>query len=194
MFGIDDEKFLRGNVPMTKQEIRILTLAKARLDVNSVVVDVGAGTGSITIEAARLAPNGKVFAIERKLEAVELIKRNVEKFSVGNVEIICAAAPEGLDVLPELDAAIIGGSGGQLEKILDVLGDKLKIGGRLVLNSITIQTTAAALEYFRTRGWHYEACRVQITRLERVGRYDMSKALNPVDIITAEKTFGGLSL
>lgn len=194
MLGIDDEKFLRGNVPMTKQEIRILTLAKARLDVNSVVVDVGAGTGSITIEAARLAPNGKIFAIERKIEAVELIKRNVEKFSVGNVEIICAEAPEGLDALPELDAAIIGGSGGQLEKILDVLGDKLKLGGRLVLNSITIQTTAAALEYFRTRGWRYEACRVQITRLERVGRYDMSKALNPVDIITAEKNFGGVSL
>jgi len=190
MFGIDDEKFLRGNVPMTKQEIRILTLAKARLDVNSVVVDVGAGTGSITIEAARLAPNGKVFAIERKAEAVELIKRNVEKFSVGNVEIICAEAPDGLDTLPELDAAIIGGSGGQLEKILDVLGGKLKIGGQLVLNSITIQTTAAALEYFRTRGWRYEACRVQITRLERVGRYDMNKALNPVDIITAEKILG----
>ena len=191
MLGIDDEKFLRGNVPMTKQEIRILTLAKARIGVDSVVVDVGAGTGSITIEAARLASNGKVFAIERKLEAVELIKRNVEKFSVGNVEIICAAAPEGLDALPELDAAIIGGSGGQLEKILDVLGGKLKRGGRLVLNSITIQTTAAALEYFRTRGWLYEACQIQITRLERVGRYDMNKALNPVWIIAAEKTFGG---
>ena len=95
--------------------------------------------------------------------------------------------------MPELDAAIIGGSGGQLEKILDVLDGKLKLGGRLVLNSITIQTTAAALEYFRTRGRHYEACRVQITRLERVGRYDMSKALNPVDIITAEKHFGGVS-
>lgn len=194
MLGISDEEFLRGNVPMTKQEIRILTLAKARIDVDSVVVDVGAGTGSITIEAARLASNGKVFAIERKAEAVELIKRNVEKFSVGNVEIICAEAPEGLDDLPELDAAIIGGSGGQLEKILDVLGGKLKLGGRLVLNSITVQTTAAALEYFKARGWRYEASQIQITRLERVGRYDMAKALNPVVIITAEKTFGGLSL
>lgn len=189
MLGTDDEEFLRGNIPMTKQEIRILTLAKARIGVDSVVVDVGAGTGSITIEAARLAPNGKIFAIERKIEAVELIKRNVEKFSVGNVEIISAEAPDGLDALPELDAAIIGGSGGQLEKILDVLDGKLKLGGRLVLNSITVQTTAAALEYFRTRGWRYEACRVQITRLEHVGRYDMAKALNPVDIITAEKIF-----
>lgn len=187
MLGINDEEFLRGNVPMTKQEIRILTLAKARIGVDSVLVDVGAGTGSITIEAARLATNGKIFAIERKVEAVELIKRNVEKFSVGNVEIICAEAPDGLNDLPELDAAIIGGSGGQLEKILDILDGKLKMGGRIVLNSITIQTTAAALEYFRSRGWLCEASQIQITRLERVGRYDMNKALNPVVIIAAEK-------
>lgn len=186
---INDGEFLRGNVPMTKQEIRILTLAKARIGVDSVVADVGAGTGSITIEAARLAPNGKVYAIERKSEAVELIRRNVEKFSVGNAEIICAEAPDGLDVLPELDAAIIGGSGGQLEKILDVLSGKLKRGGRIVLNTITIQTTAAALEYFRAGGWRYEAIQIQITRLERVGRYDMNKALNPVWIISAEKNF-----
>ncbi|MBO4780657.1 MAG: precorrin-6Y C5,15-methyltransferase (decarboxylating) subunit CbiT, partial [Selenomonadaceae bacterium] len=133
------------------------------------------------------APNGKIFAIERKVEAVELLKRNVEKFSVDNVEIICAAAPKGLEILPELDAAIIGGSGGQLEKVLDVLGGKLKSGGRIVINSITVQTTATALNYFKTRGWHYEAFQVQITRLERVGNYDMNKALNPVVIITAEK-------
>ena len=187
MIGIDDEQFIRGDVPMTKQEVRILTLAKARLRPDSVVVDVGAGTGSISIEAAKLSPHGKIFAVERKVEAVDLIKRNVEKFSVNNVEIICAAAPDGLDTLPELDAAIIGGSGGKLDKILDVLYDKLKVGGRVVLNSITMQTAAAALEYFRARGITYEAFQVQITRLERVGRYDMAKALNPVTIITAEK-------
>ena len=187
MIGIDDEKFLRGKVPMTKQEIRILTLAKARLKPDSVVVDVGAGTGSITIEAARLAPDGKIFSLERKAEAVELILRNVEKFSVSNVEIICAEAPDGLDTLPELDAAIIGGSGGQLEKILDALNSKLKVGGRIVLNAITLQTTARALEYFKSRGLPYEAFQVQITRFERVGSFDMAKALNPVTIITATK-------
>ena len=187
MIGIDDENFIRGNVPMTKQEIRILTLAKAQLNSDSVVVDIGAGTGSITIEAAKLSPHGKIFAVERNVDAVELIKRNVEKFSVSNVEIICATAPEGLNNLPELDAVIIGGSGGKLDKILNLLYDKLKVGGRIVLNTITIQTTSAALEYFRTRGITYDAFQVQITRLERVGRYDMSKALNPVTIITATK-------
>ena len=184
---IADEEFIRGEVPMTKQEIRILTLAKARLEIDSTVADVGAGTGSISIEAARLAPSGKIFAIERKAEAVELIRRNVEKFSVSNVEIICAEAPNGLESLPELDAAIIGGSGKRLEKILDILHTKLKIGGRMILNAITIQTLATALEYFRVRGINYEATQIQITRLKKVGAYDMNQALNPVWIITAEK-------
>lgn len=187
MIGIDDEEFIRGEVPITKQEIRVLTLAKARIDFDSVVVDVGAGTGSITIEAARLAPNGKIFSVERKPEAIELIKRNVEKFSVDNVEIICAEAPDGLKNLPELDAVIIGGSGGRLEKILDILYTKLKIGGRLVLNAITIQTAATALGYFRTHGINFDAVQIQITRLKKVRAHDMNQALNPVWIITAEK-------
>ena len=184
---IDDEKFLRGDVPMTKQEIRILTLAKARITSDAVVVDVGAGTGSITIEAALLACNGKIFAVERKPVAVELIRRNVEKFSVGNVEIIQAQAPDGLENLPELDAAIIGGTGGNLEKILDVLDVKLKNGGRIVINAITIQTVAKALEYFRVRNRNVDAAQVQITRLKKIGAYDMNQALNPVWIVTAEK-------
>ena len=187
---IDDEKFLRGEVPMTKQEIRILTLAKARITSDAVVVDVGAGTGSITIEAALLACNGKIFAVERKPVAVELIRRNVEKFSVGNVEIISAQAPDGLENLPELDAAIIGGTGGNLEQILDVLDAKLKIGGRIVVNAITIQTVAKSLEYFKARSWQVDACQVQITRLKRVGKLDMNQALNPVWIVAAEKVFG----
>ena len=184
---IDDEKFIRGEVPMTKQETRILTLAKAQIKADSIVVDVGAGTGSISVEAALLAPNGKIFAVERKAEAVELIKRNVEKFSVGNVEIICAEAPDGLKNLPELNAAIIGGSGGKLEKILDILCEKLKIGGRIVLNAITIQTAAAGLAYFRAHDIKYDAFQVQITRLKKIRAHDMNQVLNPVWIITGEK-------
>ena len=188
MIGIDDAEFIRGEVPMTKQEIRILTLAKAGLDSDSVVVDVGAGTGSISIEAARQAPNGKVFAVERNSAAIELIRRNVEKFSVGNVEIICAAAPDGLENLPALDAVIIGGSGGQLEKILDILYTKLKIGGRIVINAITIQTAATALAYFRAHDLNYDAFQVQITRLKKIRAHDMNQVLNPVWIITGEKS------
>ena len=185
---IEDEKFIRGDVPMTKLEVRILTLAKARISSDSVVVDIGAGTGSISIEAALLAPNGKIFAVERKSEAIELIKRNVEKFSVDNVEIICAEAPKCLEDLPKLDAAIIGGSGGQLEKILDILYTKLKIGGRIVINAITIQTAATALAYFRAHDLNYDAFQVQITRLKKIRAHDMNQVLNPVWIITGEKS------
>ena len=184
---IDDEEFIRGNVPMTKREVRALTLAEARLDSDSIVVDVGAGTGSITVEAALIAKRGKVFAVERKAEAVELIRRNVEKFSVANVEVICAEAPDGLKDLPKLDAAIIGGSGGNTDRILDVLNTKLKVGGRIVVNAITIQTSAGALEYFRRHNWNYEAFQVQITRLKKIRAYDMGQALNPVWIIAAQK-------
>ena len=187
MLGIDDKEFIRGEVPMTKREVRILTLAAAQIKADSVIVDVGAGTGSITIEAARLAPDGKVFAIERKAEAVELIRRNVERFSVNNVEIICAAAPDGLEALPTVDAAIIGGSGGRLPAILDALDGKLRVGGRIVINAITLQTVTIAIDYFKIRGWAYDACQVQITRLERVANFDMARALNPVWIISAEK-------
>ncbi|MBR4384245.1 MAG: precorrin-6Y C5,15-methyltransferase (decarboxylating) subunit CbiT, partial [Selenomonadaceae bacterium] len=116
-----------------------------------------------------------------------LIRRNVEKFSVDNVEIISAQAPDGLENLPALDAAIIGGTGGNLEKILDVLGAKLKNGGRIVINAITIQTVAKSLEYFRARNWSVDACEVQITRLKKIGAYDMNQALNPVWIVAAEK-------
>ena len=182
---IDDEQFLRGKIPMTKQEIRILTLAKARLNVDSIVADIGAGTGSITIEAAKISSRGKIFAIERKSEAIELIKRNVEKFSVDNVTIIQAEAPDGLDALPELDAAIVGGSGGKFNAILDALDGKLKVGASVVVNAVTIQTAAKAVEYFRARGWNYETIQVQITRFERVGSHDMAKALNPVFILAA---------
>ena len=185
---IEDKEFIRGEVPMTKQEIRILTLAKAQINSDSMVADIGAGTGSISIEAAQLAPNGKVFAIERKSEAIELIRRNVEKFSVDNVRIIRAEAPDGLENLPELDAAIIGGSGGQLEKILDILYAKLKIGGRIVINAITIQTAAASLAYFRAHEIKYDAFQVQITRLKKIRAHDMNQVLNPVWIVTAEKT------
>ena len=176
---IDDEEFIRGNVPMTKREVRALTLAEARLDSDSIVVDVGAGTGSITVEAALIAKRGKVLAIERKAEAVKLIKLNVEKFSVANVEVICAEAPQGLQDLPEVDAVIIGGSGGNTDRILDVLNTKLKVGGRIVVNAITIQTSAGALEYFRRHNWNYEAFQVQITRLKKIRAYDMGQALNP---------------
>ena len=181
---IPDEEFLRGDVPMTKQEIRILTLAKAQIKSGDIVIDIGAGTGSLSIEAAMTAR--QVFAIERNAEAVKLIEKNVEKFGVDNIIIINAEAPNGIEAINKIDVAIIGGSGGNLTKIIDAIDRHLKKGGRIVINCITIQTLSEALAYFKNHNnYKYEMIQVQINRFNQVGQYDMVKALNPIYIITA---------
>ena len=187
--GIKDEAFVRGKVPMTKEEIRILTLVKAQIAPDAVVYDVGAGTGSLSIEAARLAPAGHVYAIEKNPEGVELIAENATKFSVENITVVEGAAPDALAGLPAPDVALIGGSGRRLADILDLIGERLRPNGRIVTNAITMQTVAACLDYFHAHAdrYTYEAIQVQISRLERVGSYDMAKALNPIYIITAQR-------
>lgn len=187
--GIDDEDFIRGEVPMTKQEIRILTLAKAHIGSEDVVIDIGAGTGSISIEAARLAPAGHVYSIERAAAGIALIQANAEKFGVTNLTPVHSEAPAGLEKISACDAVIIGGSGRQLHEILDVVSAKLRTGGRIVLNCITIQTLASCLNYMRQHlaQFSYEAVQVQVNRLEAVGPYDMAKAINPIYIVTCIK-------
>lgn len=187
--GIKDDAFVRGNVPMTKEEIRILTLVKAQIAPNAVVYDVGAGTGSLSVEAARLAPQGHVYAIEKNPEGIALIKENAARFSTQNLTVVEGAAPAALDGLPHLDVALIGGSGRRLPEILDIIGTRMHSGGRIVANAITMQTVAACLDYFHVHAeiYTYEAIQVQISRLERVGPYDMAKALNPIYIITAQR-------
>lgn len=186
--GIPDEEFIRGKVPMTKEEIRILTLAKARIGREDMVADIGAGTGSISCEAALQATDGKVFAIERKPEGIELIKANAEKFGIENLHIIQAEAPEGMEQLPQLDRAIIGGSGSHLKPILDQLDKLLKPEGRIILNCITVQTLMQCLNYMRTKeNYTYETIQVQVNHWEQVGPYDMAKAANPIFIVTCIK-------
>lgn len=187
--GIEDEQFIRGDVPMTKQEIRILTIAKAHIRPDSVVWDVGAGTGSISIEAALLAKEGHVYAVERNPEGIRLIGENAAKFGVKNLTAVESEAPHGLSELPSCDAAIIGGSGRQLAPILDMIASRLKPGGRVVLNCITIQTLASCLTYMRAhkKTFSYEAVQVQVNRLQAVGPYDMAKGINPIYIVAGEK-------
>ena len=187
--GIADEEFIRQDVPMTKQEIRILSLVKAQIAPDAVVYDIGAGTGSISIEAARLAPQGQVYAIERSSEGIGLIRANAANFAVKNVTVIQAEAPEGLADLPEADAILIGGSGGNLQEILTEVTPKLKASGHLVLNCITVQTLMQCIEFMREHSdtYIYEAIQVQVTRLQQVGTYDMAKANNPIYIVTCRK-------
>ena len=187
--GIEDEEFIRGKAPMTKKEIRILTLAGAKIGKADIVCDIGAGTGSLSIEAALLAREGHVYAVERKTEAAALIRQNAEKFGVENLTIIENEAPKGLEQLPErIDAAIIGGTGSHLEKILDFLDARLKPDGFIVINCITVQTLARSLAYMRKKsGYLYDTVQVQVNRLRKIGPYDMAEAINPVYIISCHK-------
>ncbi|SEH36311.1 precorrin-6Y C5,15-methyltransferase (decarboxylating) subunit CbiT [Selenomonas sp. KH1T6] len=187
--GIDDEEFIRGKVPMTKKEIRILSLVNARLAPDSLVYDIGAGTGAISVEAARLVPKGRVYALERNPEAITLIRANAANFALRNITVINEEAPEGIAALPKCDAVFVGGSGGRLVPILDAVAMKLKSRGRIVVNCITVQSLMQAIEYFRSRDaeFSYETIQVQVTHLQQIGPYDMAKAVNPVYILTAQK-------
>ncbi len=187
--GISDDEFIRDKVPMTKEEIRVLTMCKARIRPDSIVWDIGAGTGSLSIEAALLAPQGHVYAVEKKDLAVQLLYRNLEKFNLSDrIDVIAGEAPDALKELPPCDTVLIGGSGKNMDDILDFIDTRLAPGGRIVANAVTVQTIAELTKYMTAKeNYTYEAVQVQVNRLRKVGSYDMFNAFNPVYIVTCVK-------
>lgn len=187
--GIADEEFIRDKVPMTKEEIRILTMCKAKIRPDNIIWDIGAGTGSLSIEAALLAPQGEIYAIEKKDLAVDLLHQNIAKFKLEDkVKVIATEAPKGLDELPNCDVVFIGGSGKHMFEILDIIDSKLNEGGRIIVNAVTIQTISEITTYMKQKeSYTYEAIQVQVNRLRQIGSYDMFNAQNPVYIVTCKK-------
>lgn len=187
--GIADEEFIRDKVPMTKEEIRILTMCKAKIRPDNIIWDIGAGTGSLSIEAALLAPQGEVYAIEKKDLAVDLLHQNIAKFKLEDkVKVIATEAPKGLDELPNCDVVFIGGSGKHMFEILDIINSKLNESGRIIVNAVTIQTISEITTYMKQKeSYTYEAIQVQVNRLRQIGSYDMFNAQNPVYIVTCKK-------
>lgn len=144
---IKDEEFIRGNCPMTKEDIRILSIAKMNLEENSKILDVGAGTGSISIQAAKICEKGQVIAIEKDEEALDIIKKNKENFNCENLKIIEGEALEVEEHINDsFNSIFIGGSGGNLEEIISRYGNKILNHGTMVLNFITINNLSRALE------------------------------------------------
>jgi len=186
--GIPDHYFLRGQVPMTKEEVRAATLSKARLTKDSIVYDLGAGTGSLAIEAAILASWGRVVAVERNPEGVALIKENCRRFGVENLEVLEGDAAVLLEELSLAHRIIIGGSGGSLKRILELSREKLLPGGRVVLNCIVLETLFTSLETLTQLGFQeIDISQISIAKGEKVGTGRMMKALNPIYIVAAEK-------
>ena len=187
--GINDDEFIRGEIPMTKQEIRILVIAKARIQPTDSIMDIGAGTGSLSIEAALQAPQGKVYAIERHEEGVELIRGNAKKFNTSNLEAILGSAPQALEPLPAVDVIFIGGSGGYLADILSKSDTLLKSKGRIIITAITIETLYQALHIMQAKPeFTVEAFGTQITRIKQLKTSNMLQGLNPIYIIVCTKT------
>ena len=185
--GIPDDLFLRGNVPMTKEEVRTLVLSKLRLTRDAVMYDVGAGTGSVAVEAALLADAGKVYAIEQKAEAAELIAENARRFGVTNLEIVEGRAPGALSDLPSPTHAFIGGSGGAFASICRLLSEK-NPEIRIVATAVSLEGIAAITEYLKAESPpHQDVTAVSIARMKELGNYHMMIGMNPV-IIAA---FGG---
>ena len=189
--GIPDELFNQNDeVPgPTKEEIRVLTISKARLREGSVVIDVGCGTGGLTVEAAlQVAPKGKVYAIDEDQAAIELTKSNVEKFGVqDNVMIVRGKAPEALLSLPNADAVLIGGSV-SLREVLRTSKDKLKANGRIVINAILLETTCTAVDELKKLNFKdIDVTLVSVAKGKQINSGTMMMARNPITIISASK-------
>lgn len=182
-FGIPDDAFIRGRVPMTKEEVRTVSLSKLKLHKNSIVYDIGAGTGSVSIEAALACSEGSVYAVEKNPEALELICKNIKKFRLSNIKTVCGLAPEALRDLPRPTHAFIGGSSGGLEEILELLFEK-NPGIRLVLNAVSLETIARITELAGRRQLLLEAVSVQVSRSRKAGNYHLMQGENPIMIIS----------
>ena len=185
--GLPDETFLRGDVPMTKSEVRALILSKLALSRGSVVYDIGAGTGSVSVECALSACDGTVYAVEKNPEAVTLIRKNAEKFGVPNLIPVEGTAPEAMGALPAPTHVFVGGSSGNLREILAAVCAK-NPSARIVISAVTLETVGEASAGLAALGFmDYEAVAVNVSRAKKLGGYRLMQAQNPVYLFTAEK-------
>ncbi|HEX9873231.1 MAG TPA: precorrin-6y C5,15-methyltransferase (decarboxylating) subunit CbiE [Deferrimonas sp.] len=185
--GIPDEEFATVKKLITKEEIRVVTLAKLKLRHDMCLWDIGAGSGSVSIEADHLLPNGRIFAVERNPQCVEFIKENLSKFNARHVTLVEGDAPGCLENLPDPDRVFIGGSGGNLWDILDTVDGRLAAEGRVVINAVTLDTLTAACEFFENAGYQLEVTTVNIARTRPLSDYKIFESYNPVYIIAAVK-------
>ncbi|KAA0891767.1 precorrin-6y C5,15-methyltransferase (decarboxylating) subunit CbiE [Oryzomonas rubra] len=187
LIGIDDEEFQTSKKLITKQEVRAVTLAKLQLQDDLVLWDVGAGSGSVSIEASNLMPNGRIFAVEQNAQCLAFIRENLKKFTTRNVKLVEGEAPDALDELPDPDRVFIGGSGGHLEEIIIAVDGRLKPEGVVVLNAVTLDTLTKSVEFLEDHGFTTEAACVNIAKTRNLTEYKMFEAQNPVYVITARK-------
>jgi len=181
-----DELFIRGDVPMTKSEVRAVSISKLELEPDSVLYDIGAGTGSVSIEASRYLTEGRVYAIEKKAEAVDLIKANKERFGASCLKIVEGTAPEALGALEAPTHVFIGGTSGAMDQVLSLVLKK-NPGTRIVINVIALESLAEILSWLKMHSVKAEIVQVQISKGREAGDYHLMMGQNPVYVVS----FGG---
>ena len=189
--GIPDEEFERTeSVPITKEEVRSIQISKARLSSGQTVLDIGCGSGSITVEAGlQVESNGKVVGVDFDPNAIELTNTNLKKFGVNNASLILGNAKEKISELPDADAIFIGGTGGDTQEIVKLCEDKLKSGGRIVIGVILIETLYAVLQTIEKLKFDsIDITQITIGKSRRTSTGTMMLARNPVTVISATKS------
>lgn len=188
--GIPDSEFERDEgVPITKEEARALQISKARLRRGSTVLDIGCGSGSVTVEAAiQVGDGGKVLAVDRDQKAAELTKRNLERFGV-RAEVSCADALEALPGMPDADAIFVGGMGGKTRQVIGLCGANLRPGGRIVIGTILIETLFDVLDAIGGSEFKdVDITQVTIAKSRKTSTGTMMLARNPVTIVAATRS------
>lgn len=190
LFGISDSMFLtfrdRPGL-MTKREVRIAILGELALQPSQTVWDIGAGTGTVSIEIARLCPTSQVYAIEKTAIGSNLIEQNCQRFQLNNVTSVNGNAPNILSKLPNPNRIFIGGSGGNLVEILNSCETRLAQDGIIVLALATLEHLHLALEWLRQQNWNYNLLQLQLSRSIPIANLTRFSPLNPVTLITAKR-------
>jgi precorrin-6Y C5,15-methyltransferase (decarboxylating) len=184
--GMPDDAFQRGDVPMTKEEVRAVSVAKLQLKTDSIVYDIGAGTGSVSVECARCAYEGNIYAIEKKPKAISLLQENAKMSGTANVTVVEGEAPDILRDLPVPTHAFIGGSGGNMEELLAVLVQK-NPQVRIVINAIALETVGQIQQILSKKMFaSQEAVCLNVAKAREVGSYHLMTGMNPVWIVTLQ--------
>ncbi|MCB2184156.1 MAG: precorrin-6y C5,15-methyltransferase (decarboxylating) subunit CbiE [Desulfobulbaceae bacterium] len=186
VFGLQESEIAHSRGLITKNEVRAATLHALSLPVKGVLWDVGAGSGSVSIEAARLSPGLNIFAVERNKPEVANIKKNVRQFQTYTVRVVSGLAPDVLEKLPDPDRVFVGGSGGQLDKILQTAAKRLRPGGKIVVNGVLEKTVTEAPEFLRRNGCSVQISEVSVKRRSYPGTIN-AQEYNPISIITGWK-------
>ena len=189
VFGLDDACYAQRKPDkglITKREVRAVSLARLQLHADSIVWDIGAGSGSVGLEAARLCCSGYVYAIEKNPADFAIVQQNRENMAITNYRVQHGKAPERLDTWPNPDAVFLGGSGGELAELIRLCLSRLKVGGWLVMNFVTLENLTQATQTLKAENAQWDVTQLQASRSQPILHMHRMAAENPVWIVCAQ--------